>query len=92
MANSSIWHIDRTLSGATILSQSGPRSNANEGKLHIPQSSSIPGASPSDSLVSYAGHLLGGSYPFERCSQCILLPGDWVCEFLDSQTKFLEGK
>ena len=52
------------LSGATILGQSRPGSNGNEGVLHIPQSSSITGTSPSDCLVSYQGHLLGeGSYP-----------------------------
>ena len=37
---SSIWPIDRTLSGNTIPSQSEPGSNSNEGVLHIPQSSS----------------------------------------------------
>ena len=52
MSNSSIWAIDRTLSGATTPSQSGPGSDGNEGVLCIPQSSSITGASPSDSLVS----------------------------------------
>ena len=31
-----------------------------EGVLHIPQSSSITGTSPSDCLVSYSGHSLGG--------------------------------
>ena len=31
--------------------------------LRIPQSSSITGASPSDCLVSYPGHLLGEIYP-----------------------------
>ena len=50
---SSIWPIDRTLSGATTPGQSGPGSNGNEGVLHIPQCSSITGASPSDCLVSY---------------------------------------
>ena len=30
---------------------------------HIPQSSSITEASPSDYLVSYPGHSLGESYP-----------------------------
>ena len=34
-----------------------------EGVLHIPQSSSITGTSPSDYLVSYPGHWLGLSYP-----------------------------
>ena len=38
---SSIWPIDRTLSGATTPSQSGPGSDGNEGVLHIPQSLNI---------------------------------------------------
>ena len=54
---------DRALSGATIPGQSGLGSNGNEGVLHIPQSSSITGTSPSDCLVSYLGHSLGASYP-----------------------------
>ena len=62
MSNSSIWAIDRTLSGATTPGQSGPRSDANEKVLRIPQSSSITGASTSDCLVSYLGHKLG-TYP-----------------------------
>ena len=48
---SSIWPIDRTLSDATTLGQSGPGSDSNEGVLCIPQSSSITGISPSDILV-----------------------------------------
>ena len=44
------------------MGQSGPESNDNEGVLHIPQSSNITGASPSDYLVSYPGHMLLGSY------------------------------
>ena len=56
---SSILPIDRALSGATTLSQSGTGSDGNEGVLCIPQSSSIIGTSPSDCLVSYPGHLLG---------------------------------
>ena len=63
MSNSSIWPIDRTLSTATTLDQSGSESNGNEEVLHIPQSSSITGASLLDCLVSYPGHLLWGSYP-----------------------------
>ena len=43
MSNSSIWPIDRTLSGATTPGQSGPESDGNEGVLRIPQSSSIIG-------------------------------------------------
>ena len=54
--------MDRTLSGATTLDQSGPRCDGNEGVLCIPQSSSITEASPSDCLVSYPGLLLGESY------------------------------
>ena len=67
----SIWPIDRTLLGATSPGQS----DNNEGVLHIPKSSSISGASPSDCLVSYQGHLLqagGGLTTMQRCSQCIL--------------------
>ena len=39
MSNSSIWPIDKTLSGATTSGQSRPGSNSREGVLHIPQSS-----------------------------------------------------
>ena len=52
-----------TFSGATTPSQSKPRSNDIEGKPCILQSSSITGASPSDCLVSYPGHLLEGLTP-----------------------------
>ena len=48
--------MERTLSGTTTLGQSGPGSNGNEGVLLIPQSSKA-GASPSDCLMSYLGHL-----------------------------------
>ena len=48
------------LSGATTPGQSGPGSDDNKGVFCIPQSSSIAGTSPSDCLVSYLGHLLGG--------------------------------
>ena len=63
MQFSAIWPIDRTLSGITTLGQSGPGSDGNEGVLRIPQSSSITGTSPSDCLISYPGHSLGGCYP-----------------------------
>ena len=63
MSNSSIWPIDRTLSGATAPGLCGPGSDSNKGVFHIPQSSSITGASPSDGLVSYPGHSLGQFYP-----------------------------
>ena len=52
----SIWPIDRTLSGATTLGQGGPGSDDNEGVFHIPQSSSIIGVLPSDCLVLNPGH------------------------------------
>ena len=55
MSNSSIWPIDRTLSGASTPGKSGPGSNANEGALHISQSSKT-GASPADGLISYPGY------------------------------------
>ena len=76
MSNSSIWPIDRTLSGATTPGQSGPGSNGNEGVLHIPKISSITGASSSDGLMSYLGHSLEGwgLTSLQRCSQCILQP------------------
>ena len=35
MSNSSMWLIDKTLLGATMLDQSGPGSNGNEGVLQI---------------------------------------------------------
>ena len=59
--------MDRALSVATTPGQSGRGNKGNEEVLHIPQSPSITGPSPSDCLVSYPGHLLcvcvcGGSY------------------------------
>ena len=68
MSNSSIWCIERTLSGTTTQGQSGPRSNGNEGVVLVPQSSSITGASPSDCSMLYHEHssvvvVIGGSYP-----------------------------
>ena len=76
---SSIWLIDRTLSGATTPGQSGPGSDGNEGVLHIPQSSSITEASPSDCLVSYTGHSFGVFYSSaEMQSVYSAAPVDWV--------------
>ena len=43
MTNTAIWLIDRILSYATTLGQSGPGSDGNEGVPHIPQSSSFTG-------------------------------------------------
>ena len=67
MTKSSIWPIDRTLSGVTTPGLSWPGSNGNEGILRIRQSFSITGASSSDCLVSYLGLT-----PLQRCSRCIL--------------------
>ena len=61
MSNSSIWPIDRTLSGATTPGQIGAGINGNEGILRIPWSTKT-GASPSDCLMSLPGHSLGESY------------------------------
>ena len=64
---SSIWPIDRTLSGATTPGQNGPGSDGNEGVLCIPQNPSI--TWPSDCFVSYLGHLSGeGLTPQQRSS------------------------
>ena len=71
--------------------QSGPGSEGNEGVRHIPKSSSITGTSPSDSLVSYLGHSMGGGLPLyrgavgvfyspSRLGKCVCFtngPGDW---------------
>ena len=63
MQFSSIWLIDRTLSGATIPYQSGPESDGMEGVLRIPQTSSITGNSLSNCLVSCPADSLWESYP-----------------------------
>ena len=66
------------LSGATTACQSGHGSDGNKGVLRIPQSSSVTGASPSDSVVSYPGHLLRESYPSaDMQSMHSKAPDDW---------------
>ena len=78
MLNSSIWPIEGTLSGATILGQSGPGSDGNKDVLHIPQSSRFTRASPSDRLVSYPQHSLGESYPSAEMQLVYsTAPADW---------------
>ena len=62
MSNSSIRPIDRTLSGATILGQSGPGNGSNKWVLGIPQSSGITGSSGSDCLVLDTRYPLKESY------------------------------
>ena len=51
-SNSSIWPIDRTLSGATTPGQCGLVNNGNKGALHIPQISKA-------GSMSYPGHFVG---------------------------------
>ena len=76
---SSIWPIDRTLSGATTLGQSGPGSDGNEEVLCISQCSSITGSSPSDCQLSYPGHLFEGSYPSAEMQFVYsAAPDDWA--------------
>ena len=58
---SSIWPIDRTLSGTTTLGQSGPGSDGNERVLRI--SPKLQHYSNLTIRLSYPGHSLGGSYP-----------------------------
>ena len=76
MSNNSIWPIDKTQSGATTLGLTWPGSDGNEAVLYISQSSNITAASPSDCLVSYAGHSFwwGDLIPLQRCSRFILQP------------------
>ena len=65
MSSSSMWPIDRTLSGTSTPSQSGPGSNGNELIPRVSQSTNtVP--SPSDGSVSYRGHSLVGVLPFNR--------------------------
>ena len=78
MSNSSIWPIDRTLSGATPSGQSEPESDGNERVLCICQSPRT-GASPSDYFVSYPGHSLERSYPSaEMHFAYSIAPADWA--------------
>ena len=62
MSNSSICPIDRTISDATALGQSGPVIDGNEEVLRISQNSRVTGAPPLDCLASYKGTPWGGSY------------------------------
>ena len=77
---SSIWPIDRTLSGAPTPGQSGLGSDGNERVLRIPQSFTITGTSSSDCLVLYLGHsLVEWSYSSaEIQSVYSIAPADWA--------------
>ena len=60
---------------------SGPSESRNYSNYMVPPipQSSKTGASPSDALVTYLGHLLGGSYPFaEMQSAYSTAPTYWV--------------
>ena len=79
MWNSSIRPIDKSLLGATTLGQRGAGSDGNEEVLHIPHSSNITRASPSDCFVSYPRHLLAESYSSaEMQSMYSTAPADWA--------------
>ena len=79
MSSNSIWPIDRTFPGATSLDQSRPRSDGNEGRLHLPQSLNFNGASSSACLMSYPGCSLGESYlSVETQSLYSMVPADWT--------------
>ena len=84
MSNSSIWPIDRTLSGTTIPDQSGSGSDSNEEVLYISQSS-ITGALLSDCLMSYSGHSLEESY-LSTVMQSVYstAPDDWAEIYFDN--------
>ena len=73
-----------TLSGATTPSQSEPGSDGNEGVLCIPQSSSITGTLPSDCLVSYLGHSLGGGLTLLQTCRSVYSTAraDWAISFM----------
>ena len=74
-----------TLSGATNLGQSEPESDGNEGKLDIPQSSSITGVSPSDGLVSYQERSLEKSYPSAKMQSVYsTAPANWATNISSS--------
>ena len=77
---SSIWPIERTLSGAATPGQNGPSSNDNEWVLHIPQSFSITVTSLSDCLVSYPGHPLWPYHSAVKKSLYSITPDDWANE------------
>ena len=62
--------------------------------LHVPQSSCITEAIPSDYLVSYPGHLFGEFYSFvEMQSVYSAAPADWakiISEIPNCNTHILE--
>ena len=78
ISNSSIWLIDRTLSGATTPGPSGPKTNGNEMVLHIPQNSKTE-ASRSDYFISYPVYPLGMYYSSAELHLVYTAcPLDWI--------------
>ena len=78
------------LSGATIHCQKGLGSSGKERVLRIPPSSSIPGTSPSDCLISYPGHFLGWSYSSaEEQSVYSTAPSDRAIDRFKCQNSFI---
>ena len=69
----------RTLSRATTPTLSRHESNG-RGVLCIPQSSSLTGASPSNCLMSYPGHLLGGVLPLCRDAVSVFYFPSWLVQ------------
>ena len=74
-----IWLVCRTLLSVTAPGQSEAGGNGNKGILHIPQSSRT-GASLSNDLMLYLGHMLRGRVlPFaEMQSVYSTAPADWA--------------
>ena len=71
--------MDRTLSGASSPGQSWPGSNGNKEVVCILKSSSITGASPSDTLVSKTGHwLVLGGVPLHRDPVGVFYSPSWL--------------
>ena len=79
MPNISIWPIDKTLSGATTLSQSGPGSNGYEKEFHFPQTFET-GASPSDGLCQIQDTIWGRDLtPLQRLQSVYsTAPVEWA--------------
>ena len=71
---SSIWLIDRTLSGATTLGKSGPGSDGNKGVLCILKVPVLLETHHQIVLFHIQDTHYGSFTPLQRCSQCILQP------------------
>ena len=69
---SSIWLINKTISGSYSPGQKEPGTSCYKGVPRIPPNSSNTGASASDYLVSCLGHSWGNLTPLQRRSRCIL--------------------